>query len=239
MNIKPRLIELLSFTYSQEQAFAASLNEAERNARGAPERWSKNDHLAHCAAWQKNLADNLAVAGTGGPYQRFDDIDQRNEQIFIEHQADTLEEILDNLAEAYQTLVAQTSSLSEKELTSTEVLPWQRGRPLWRIIAGNGTLHPISHLAACYHQTGQGKKGLAIYEDAQPILAELSDEPAWQGMLVYDLACFCALAGEKQRAIDALKEALQLAPEFTEWSKQDNDLDSLREETEFKALYSN
>lgn len=237
MKIKSRLIDLLSYTYAQEQDFAASLSADQRTTIGSPERWAAKDNLAHCAAWQKNLAENLAAATSGGPYQHFEEITRRNEQIFIEHQADAIEDILDNLKKAYEALTGQTRQLSEKKLASNEVLPWQRGRPLWRIIAGNGALHPLSHLATWYSMNGQGKKGLSLYEAAQPGLAELSSEPGWQGMLIYDLACFCALAGEKRRALEALKAALQLAPEFSEWSRQDSDLDSLREETEYKALY--
>jgi hypothetical protein len=237
MKIKQRLLDLLSDTYVQELEFATVLSETERTVNGTPERWSMKDNLAHCAAWQKNLAENLAAADTGGAFQRTEDTNRRNDEIFAEHQADTLEEIIVDLKTAYLALATQTRQLSEKKLAEDEVLPWQRGRPLWRIIVGNGALHPLSHLADCYAQLGQGNKGLAIFESAMPKFAELSAEPAWQGMLIYDLACFCALAGEKSRAIEALKQALVLAPEFAEWSKQDSDLQSLREETEFKALY--
>jgi tetratricopeptide (TPR) repeat protein len=237
MKIKQHILELLSDTYAKELEFAAGLDETERAEIGTLERWSAKDNLAHCATWQKTLAENLEAAPTGSALNRTEDINLTNEKIFNEHQADSLEEIMGDLKTAYEALAAQTSRLSEKELDSEDILPWQRGRPLWRIIVGNGALHPISHLAACYAQLGRGDKGLAAFEAIMPRLAQLSTEPAWQGMLVYDLACFCALAGDKSRAIEALKEALQLAPEFAEWSKQDSDLESLREETEFRALY--
>jgi hypothetical protein len=237
MKIKRQLIDLLDYTYTQEQDFAAGLSESERATVDALERWSAKDNLAHCAAWQKILAGNLAAAAAGGPYERAEEIDRKNDEFFTLHQADSWEVIMLDLKLAYQALAGQTRRLSEKELASEEVLPWQQGRPLWRLIVGNGALHPLSHLATCYSLNGQGKKGLAIFEAALPGLAALSSEAPWQGMLVYDLACFSALAGEKSRAIESLKKAFQLAPEFTEWSKQDSDLDSLRAETEFRALY--
>jgi hypothetical protein len=43
--------------------------------------------------------------------------------------------------------------------------------------------------------------------------------------------------GEKEKAIERLKQALDLNPELTEWSKEDPDLASIREEPECLALY--
>jgi hypothetical protein len=46
------------------------------------------------------------------------------------------------------------------------------------------------------------------------------------------------LTGRREIALTNLKTALSLYPELIEWSKKDSDLDSLREESEFKALYA-
>ena len=53
----------------------------------------------------------------------------------------------------------------------------------------------------------------------------------------YNLACCYALAGQAEKAMDALREALRLAPDLTEWSKQDTDLVSLRERPDYQSLY--
>jgi len=53
----------------------------------------------------------------------------------------------------------------------------------------------------------------------------------------YNLACCYALAGQAEKAMDALREALRLAPDLTEWSKQDPDLVSLRERPDYQSLY--
>ena len=54
----------------------------------------------------------------------------------------------------------------------------------------------------------------------------------------YNLACVYALSGLKDKALPALKEAFALNPGLLEWSKQDSDLNSLRQEPEFLALFS-
>ena len=54
---------------------------------------------------------------------------------------------------------------------------------------------------------------------------------------IYNLGCFYARNGEADRAIAAVGEALPLIPSLVEWSKQDTDLDSLRDLPAFQALY--
>lgn len=40
------------------------------------------------------------------------------------------------------------------------------------------------------------------------------------------------------RAIEELRKSLQLSPQLVEWSKQDTDLDSLRDDPAYQALYA-
>jgi hypothetical protein len=58
----------------------------------------------------------------------------------------------------------------------------------------------------------------------------------WQGTVQYNLACHYSLTGQKSKALETLSEALVLAPELVEWSKQDTDLDGLRGEAEYQEL---
>ena len=53
----------------------------------------------------------------------------------------------------------------------------------------------------------------------------------------YNLACHYALAGEKERAIAGLGAALASNPGLAEWSQQDPDLASIRDEPGYLALY--
>ena len=66
---------------------------------------------------------------------------------------------------------------------------------------------------------------------------QLDDDAAWQGTVRYNLACHYALAGRTEEAIARLGEALVLNPGLHEWSLQDTDLDSLRQEPGYLALY--
>ena len=77
-----------------------------------------------------------------------------------------------------------------------------------------------------------------MQEKTAKLLSELDESQSWQGVLRYNLACHYALAGETETAIGKLRRALELNPELTEWSKEDSDLASLREELGYKALYT-
>ena len=61
--------------------------------------------------------------------------------------------------------------------------------------------------------------------------------PTWEANAIYNLACFFTLIGEKENAIINLETAFIARPDLIEWSKNDNDLDALREDTDFKALF--
>jgi tetratricopeptide (TPR) repeat protein len=77
-----------------------------------------------------------------------------------------------------------------------------------------------------------------MQEEAAKLARELDESEDWQGLLQYNLTCHYALIGETERAIERLGEALKLNPELTEWSKEDPDLASIREEPACLALYA-
>jgi tetratricopeptide (TPR) repeat protein len=69
-------------------------------------------------------------------------------------------------------------------------------------------------------------------EGLQELLAESPDDPTSE----FNLACAYALTGKKQEALDHLRRAVELDPEFRDNARTDSDLDSIREEPEFSAI---
>ncbi len=53
---------------------------------------------------------------------------------------------------------------------------------------------------------------------------------------LYDLACYYALSGQVDVALQTLRQAIDLAPRFKQMAKEDPDLESLRGESAFKKL---
>lgn len=71
------------------------------------------------------------------------------------------------------------------------------------------------------------------YERAVELVSRgLPDAPD-SGSLLYNLACYEALAGRRAEALDHLRRAFELDPKTREWAATDSDLDSLRDDPAF------
>lgn len=66
---------------------------------------------------------------------------------------------------------------------------------------------------------------VAAYATAAAALTEHPDDPK----LHYDLACFAAMGGQRERALDHWRRAVAGAPEAREWAEADSDLDPIRD----------
>jgi mannose-6-phosphate isomerase-like protein (cupin superfamily) len=81
------------------------------------------------------------------------------------------------------------------------------------------------YFAAAAH----GDEPARAYEIAAAGLADYPDNPS----LHYNLACYAALAGETDRAIEHLTRAFEGDPRTREWAQKDSDLDSIRSDPRY------
>ncbi len=83
--------------------------------------------------------------------------------------------------------------------------------------------------------TAQGPYSRGDYEEAIAIAsAGLRDYPE-HPTLNYQLACFKALAGRSDEALEHLRTAVAGRPEAAQWAADDADLDSIRDDPRFPA----
>ena len=91
-----------------------------------------------------------------------------------------------------------------------------------------GAAGPISVFEHWYAATPAYRAG--DYARAYEIASEgLADHPE-NGTLHYNLACYAALAGDREKALDHLRIAFERDPRTREWAREDDDLASVREE---------
>lgn len=88
-----------------------------------------------------------------------------------------------------------------------------------------GPMSPFEHWYAATPAYDAGDYARA-YEIAS---AGLADHPE-NGSLHYNLACYAALAGDREAALRHLQVAFDRDPRSREWVKEDDDLASLRDE---------
>jgi hypothetical protein len=238
MDVRPKLVELLERTQHEEEAFVAQLTSEERERVGKVDDWSAKDMIGHLAGWKLRVADRLAALGRGEDTAETEEIDAENALIWSEYSDRSWEEVVQASALGHRRLVDGLEAMLVDDLHDGDRFKSLKGQPLWRAVAGNGCTHPMMHLAEAQVKRGQAARAAAMMQSLSDDLARLDDSPRWIGVVRYNLACYLALAGEKNGAIDVLREALSLHPGLTDWSRQDTDLRSLHGLPAYERLYA-
>jgi hypothetical protein len=234
--MKRELTELLQKGYQVEREFIAALSDEERNADGSFEHWTAKDSIAHNAYWRKHHAEDVLAVLAGKTPTHIDD-DQINDEVYSRYQDQSWEDI-DTLVDMGMKRMGEAiASISEEDLQRHDFYPWEQGVPLWREIVGNIYMHPVIHLSDWHIKRGHPARAAEMYQETTRQLTSLNDSPEWQGTIRYNNACSFSLLGDKETAINELREALQLNPGLTEWSQQDPDFEPIRGEAGYKALY--
>jgi len=71
------------------------------------------------------------------------------------------------------------------------------------------------------------------YDEAIRIASEGLEKTPDNAGLLYNLACFHALAGRGDEAVELLRRAYEVLPAAREWAADDSDLDSIRDDPAF------
>ena len=77
-------------------------------------------------------------------------------------------------------------------------------------------------------EAGEPEKGVEIF------LQALERYPGNPNVL-YNLACFESLAGQREEALAHLAEAVEVDPKMREWARDDSDFDAVRDDPRFPA----
>jgi rhodanese-related sulfurtransferase len=237
---KSSILALLHFAREQEQRMVERLREEERNAIGAPERWSAKDYLANTLVWKELQTEKLAAAQRGETPPVWRDpqvVHQINSNGFLRFRERGFQEVQEEGARVFQAFIAQVERLSEEELNDPYHFAWLEGEPLRGETMGNGLWHPCNQIAAFYLQSGRRLVALQLQEELLAAVRRANMPPENLGYVVYNQACFYAVNGWPEKALQLLPEALRLRPTLVEWSRHDSDLDGLRADTAFQTIF--
>jgi hypothetical protein len=215
----------------------ALLSDEEKNRKGSSKDWSVKDTVAHIAHWYGVMAEDL-VGPREKPAVDYGDFIAVNNKIFHEHESQTWPDILALLNRSIDKIIDALGRLTTKELSSTEEFTWTCGQPLWRWIASIGYNHAIGHLGELYYSRGQAEHTVHLRKRSMHMLNDLIDDPSWQGVNNYNIACAYSLAGQGEKAMPFLKTAFRENPKLKDWAREDKDLEPIWELPGFKALYA-
>jgi hypothetical protein len=233
-----RLHKILVSAHEAEQHLWEGLSAEEKAQPSYQETWAPKDLIGHITGWRQRYVSFLQTIADGEEPSRFENGEETNLDIFKVYEPKSFDEILAEYKSVTQALMDAFDNIQEAQLLNSDLIEWMSGRKLWNYIAFSEYWHPMDHLLKWYvaqEQTDMADRTQArILED----MSSLEDSPSWRGTNLYNDACYEALYGDKEQSVEILEEALSLNPELIEWSKQDSDLDSLREMKAFKAIYS-
>jgi phage shock protein E len=241
--MKPQMLTLLHFARQQELVMVEELSETERNTQGTPEKWAAKDFLANILRWKQLQTQKLATAQKGEVpppvWRDMELVHQVDSTAFLHYQERSFQELLIEGEQVFQALIAQVESMSEEELSDPHHYPWQEGdEPLRGETMGNGLWHPCTQLSAFYLQSGRREHAARLQETMLAAVRRAEMPAENLGVVLYNQACFYAINGWPEKVLQLLPEALQLRPTLIEWSLHDNDLEGLRNDPAFQAIFS-
>jgi hypothetical protein len=237
-DVKSKLVVVIERGAADQEALVALLSDAEKVTIGAPDHWAVKDQIAHLNFWRdRTLRRVIAVRDGAEPPGPSPDFQPENERNFANHQYTPWSEIIaesDRLFAETKQVIQQLSDaqLSEPQKTGTVEIN------LSERVVSDFMEHPSEHLTQLYRERGETARAEKQERATVEVISELfGTNTTMYGYAIYNLGCFYARDGESERAIAAVGEALPLIPSLLEWSKQDTDLDSLRDIPAFQALY--
>jgi len=237
-DIKTKLIAVIERGEADQAALVALLSDSEKATIGEPDHWAVKDQIAHLNFWRDRTLRRLTAVRDGtdqpGPSPDFQPENERN---FAAQQHRPWSEIIAESDRLFRETKQVIPQLTDAQLTE----PIQLGTVeigLSERIVSDFLQHPSEHLTQLYRECGDPARAEQQDRATVEVIGELFGKNSMMyGYAIYNLGCFYALNGETDRAIAAVGEALPLIPSLVEWSKQDTDLDSLRDIPAFQALY--
>lgn len=229
------LIGLINYVRGKQEAFFATLPDAERAANGTWEVWAPKDAIAHLYFWQNNLLTTLNGLDQTPPEE--EPFEVRNNKNYLHFQARPYAEVYGVYSDSLDEIIARVKGYSEEELTTPNHFPRIANGTLQNLILGNTYSHNITHLGELISKRGTIADGLKLQEEATQKWVAFDDSPQSKGTALYNLACAYALTGDATRTVELLKEGLALRPVLIEFSKEDPDFNLVREQPEFQGLY--
>ena len=227
------LLEIVARARALEQTLADFFDERARAATGTVEAWAAKDHFAHITVWQDWQAQRLAAIATGNPPARPAD----NDVVFAEYRDQPWDATWARAMRALDDDAAVVAQTAEEDLTDPTRFPWSNGRSFVSSFISNVYLHPVEHLVQMYEERGDEAAAEQVQLESVALIRDLFGKGEEYANAVYNLGCFYAKRGRASDAIARVGEALAVNPGLIEWSKEDSDLDLLRDLPEYQALY--
>jgi hypothetical protein len=148
---KSKLLEQIQAERERLERTLAELSTDQMTQPGIQDQWSVKDILAHITVWEKRMTRWLGETLRGEvpqmlpPGMTWDDLDQMNEQTYLENRDRLLAEVLSEFHHSYPQALGAVEAASEEDLIDPHRFEWRGGKPLWEMVAANTFWHYEEH----------------------------------------------------------------------------------------------
>jgi hypothetical protein len=236
MTSKDQLTSIIEATIQEFRELERLLPPERLEQKGTLKKWAVRDDVLHCAFYVQQFADRLAWPRDHAKVDGSDYLTV-NDDVWASHQSESWAETLKMLEDACCAVIAGLQPLSEEELNNNETFTWLGGRSVADYVPGLVFTHGLMHIQYTFVREGMAEAAIKNADKAYKMAEALDSSEGGQGRNLYNKACSYALAGHKAEAIPMVVKAVKLAPDLLEWSKQDSDLESLRDDPQFMTIY--
>jgi len=232
---RDEFIKLLDYAHDEQKKVFAGLSPDVRNSSGTWEDWAPKDFLAHIMYWQGTDLERLDALDVP-PASDGSDFQERNHKNYLRHEQRSYSDIAADAEQIYAGLLERLHRLDDEQLNASDQYPAYPKASIYGRVSGDSYAHVFEHIAKLYMKQGQKDKAIKVQQSAAERQVAYDPSPRSRGTTLYNLACFFALNDQPEEAVNYLEQAFPLRPDLAEFSKQDSDLDSLRDLPAYQAL---
>lgn len=146
------IADRIATEYARLQSVLDQLSDEQMLQQGAEGQWSVKDIVAHIAAWESRLTQQITASVNGDasalpePIAGAADMDRLNAAFYAAQQHLSLGTLLQHAHSVHDQMLAALQLLSDDDLTDPQRFGWTNGTPMTAIVAGDTYEHYEEHM---------------------------------------------------------------------------------------------
>jgi hypothetical protein len=237
---RSRLAALLRQGHADERAAGDMLTPEERERTGTVDAWAPKEIIVHNAYWREREIERAEARLRGETQPSFAEYLRMNTESFADLATHSWDQAIARSQRATEDLIAAIERLPNSALLATSDAAGGPDGPeavvLLASIISNGYQHPEEHLAEIAVARGDQEQATAIQRRILDDVVALDAGADVTATVRYNLACALATHGPRAEVITLLRQSFADSPRLIALSRQDTDLDPLRDDPDFQAL---
>ena len=234
---RSRLAALLRQAHMDERAVGDLLAPEERERTGTVDAWAPKEIIVHNAYWRERVFARAEARLRGEAPPAFAEYLRMNTESFADLATHSWDQAIARSQRATENLIAAIERLPDSALVAAaSTADGPAAAVLLASIISSGYQHPEEHLAEIAATRGDQEKAAAIQRRILDDIVALDAGAEVTATVRYNLACALAARGPRAEVITLLRQSFADSPRLMALSRQDSDLDPLRDDPDFQAL---